>query len=207
VENQATIDDPASLRSRYPEPDPTGIVARKIQHRLDRHSRAFIALSPFLVIATGGARGVDASPRGDRPGFVAAPDDHTLLLPDRPGNNLCDTMTNLLDNAQVGLIFFVPGISETLRVNGSARIVVDPDALAAHAVDGKPARSVLRIAVAEVYFHCGKALIRSRLWDEQSRVPRSTLPSLGQILADQISGVDAPAAEARLQESYRTRLY
>jgi PPOX class probable FMN-dependent enzyme len=176
--------------------------------RLDRHCRAFIARSPFLVVASGDASGrCDASPKGDAPGFVAVLDDATLLIPDRLGNNRVDTLGNLLARPGVGLIFFVPGVNETLRVNGRARVTTEPALLEPLAVNGKIPRSGILVAVDEVYFHCGKALIRSDLWNPEKYLARGDLPSLGRILADQIGGIDAAEAERQTAESYRNRLY
>ena len=150
------LPDLAALRAHMGQV--SSLAERKTMHRLDRHSRAFIALSPFLVMATADAQGhLDASPRGDPPGFVHTPDDETLILPDRPGNNRVDSLSNLIANPGVGLIFFVPGIEETLRVNGTASVTTDADLLSGLAVLGKPPRTGLRIAVNEVFFHCAKA--------------------------------------------------
>lgn len=186
---------------------PSELVQKKILSRLDRHARAFIALSPFVVLATHGPGGSDASPRGDAPGFVQVLDDATLLLPDRRGNNLIDSLRNIAAAPEIGLLFMVPGINETLRVNGSARIVTDAAILAPLAAQGKIPTSALEIQVLEVFFHCGKALIRSQLWQSESRVPRDAFPTLGRVIADQIQGVDGTEADVHLEESYRNRLY
>ena len=181
---------------------------RKVLHALDRHCRAFIGLSPFLVIASSDAEGrPDASPRGDPPGFVQVLDDRTLLLPDRPGNNRVDSFTNILEAPGVGLTFFVPGINETLRVNGMARLLTDQDLLAPSIVDGKTPRTGLVIAVEEVFFHCAKALRRARLWEPAVQVERSSFPSLGRILAEQTGAFSVEEAERRTEEAYRTRMY
>ena len=176
--------------------------------RLDRHARAFIALSPFVVIASSdaGGRG-DATPRGDAPGFVAVLNDTTLLIPDRPGNRRVDTMLNVVENPGVGLLFLVPGIDETLRVNGRARFTADADLLQPLAAHDKMPVGGLLVAIDEVFFHCGKALIRSRLWDEGTKVQRSCFPSLGRIVADQIAGTEVEEAERSIEEGYRTKLY
>ncbi|HEX6958736.1 MAG TPA: pyridoxamine 5'-phosphate oxidase family protein [Ferrovibrio sp.] len=199
------LSNETDLRGCYAAP--YDLVRKKKLARLDKHARAFIALSPFVVLASCGPEGADASPRGDAPGFVHVEDDATLLLPDRRGNNLIDSLRNITHNPAVGLLFMVPGINETLRVNGQARIVADAARLAPMAVQGKAPASALEIAVREVFFHCGKALIRSQLWNAERQVPRTAFPSLGKVLADQIAGVDAAAADANLQESYRSRLY
>jgi uncharacterized protein len=201
-----TVGNKAELRAQYGAPSDRAV--RKQLAKLDAHCRDFIALSPFLVIATSGADGLaDASPRGDAPGFVAVLDDKTLLIPDRPGNNRIDSLGNILDNPGVGLIFFVPGINETLRVNGHARITNDAALLAPLAVQGKPPRSGLLVEIKEAYLHCGKALIRSKLWDPASRIERNRYPSLGKIIADQTGGTDIAASERSIEEAYRDRLY
>lgn len=201
----SVIASEAALRETYAAPNE--MIQRKVLRRLDRHARAFIALSPFVVLATHGAGGADCSPRGDAPGFVRVEDDVTLLLPDRRGNNLIDSLRNVTQSPDIGLLFMVPGINETLRVNGRAQIITDAARLEPMAVQGKVPASALEIAIAEVYFHCGKALIRSDLWNPDRHVERSSFPSLGRIVADQIAGIDAEAADANLQESYRSRLY
>ena len=200
------ITDPAALREHY---GPVSSLAeKKALPKLDAHCRAFIALSPFAVLATSDAEGrMDASPRGDAPGFVAVLDDATLLLPDRPGNRRVDSYSNVLANPGVGLIFFVPGINETVRVNGRARVITDGDLLAKVAAQGKVPRTALLISVDEAYFHCAKALIRSKLWDPATRIERKQFPTLGRIIADQVAGVDAVAADAGIDESYRSKLY
>jgi uncharacterized protein len=200
------IEDPQQLRDLYGSPSERSL--KKQLSRLDRHCRAFIARSPFLVIASADASGrCDASPKGDAPGFVKVLDDETLLIPDRLGNNRVDTIGNLLARPGVGLIFFVPGLSETLRVNGSARISAEPALLEPLAVNGKVPRSGILVSAEEVYFHCGKALIRSDLWNPEKQLQRSEFPSLSRILADQIGGVSVEESERLTAESYRTRLY
>ena len=184
------------------------LAAHKVMPRLDRHSRAFIALSPFLVLATSdGTGGVDASPRGDAPGFVIPLDDTTLLLPDRPGNRRLDSYSNVLRQPGLGLLFLVPGFNETLRVNGTARIVSDSALLAQLEAQGKVPATGLVIAIDEVFFHCGKALIRSQLWNPERHVERKSFPSLGRIVADQTAMVTAEAADTAIEQSYRDRLY
>ena len=201
------IEDIAEIRSIYGEPAERSV--KKQLARLEKHSRAFIALSPFLVIASADPAGrVDASPKGDAPGFVEVLDDETLLIPDRLGNNRVDTIGNLLASPGVGLIFFVPGLRETLRVNGRARITSDPALLESCAVNGKAPRSGILITAEEVYFHCGKALIRSDLWNPDKHVAQSDFPSLGRIIAEQIGdGRSIEESERYTAESYRTRLY
>lgn len=188
------------MRSLYPE---VAQLRRKtILDRLDGHCRNFITHSPFLVLATAGADGtVDASPRGDAPGFVQVLDDRTLVLPDRGGNNRLDSMGNIVANPNVGLLFFVPGIGETLRVNGRARVVTDAELLTRLAVQGKAPTAIV-VEVEQAYLHCAKALIRSRLWEEDYRLDRSTFPTLGRMLADQMKdGANVEETEARGEES------
>lgn len=201
------IEDIAEIRELYGEPSERAV--KKQLPRLEKHSRAFIALSPFLVIASADPAGrVDASPKGDAPGFVRVLDDETLLVPDRLGNNRVDTISNLLVSPGVGLIFFVPGLRETLRVNGRARVTTDPALLEPCAVGGKAPRSGILVSAEEVYFHCGKALIRSDLWNPAKHVPQSEFPSLGRIIAEQIGdGRSIEESERYTAESYRTRLY
>lgn len=201
-----TVDDAAQLRSLLGEVHP--LAEKKELDRLDRFCRDFIALSPFLVLATADSAGrADASPRGDGPGFVQVLDDRTLLIPDRRGNNRADSYGNVLDAPGVGLIFFVPGINETLRVNGRARMTTDAALLAPLTVQEKAPKLGLIVEVEEAYFHCGKALIRSKLWAPESQVAPGSFPTLGRIVAEQTRAIDAAEAEANVEEGYRTRLY
>ena len=194
------------LRSLYPAP--SALAVAKQLDRLDPHAIAFIARSPFLVMATADAEGgCDASPRGDAPGFVAVPDAGRLLIPDRPGNNRVDSLSNLTANPRIGLLFFVPGVIETLRVNGRAAFTTDATLLARLAVDGRPPRSALEVTVEEVFFHCGKALKRSALWDSSRHAAPGEVPSLGRILSDQTGKIGVQEAEARVAHGYATTLY
>lgn len=200
------ITDPAALREHYGTVHPLAL--RKVLPRLDAHCRAFIALSPFAVLATAdGHGGVDASPRGDAPGFTLVLDDSTLLLPDRPGNNRVDSYGNVVAHPGIGLLFFVPGINETLRVNGNATVITDRDVLSPLQAQAKIPSAGLRIAVTEAFFHCGKALMRSHLWDPATQVERGGFPTLGKIMADQTRAMPEPEAEALVQLGYRTGLY
>ena len=201
-----TIENPERLREVYGAPSERSL--KKQLSRFDKHCRAFIARSPFLVIASSDPSGrCDASPKGDAPGFVEVLDDETLLIPDRLGNNRVDTIRNVLERPGVGLIFFVPGLNETLRVNGRARIITDAASLEPLAVNGKVPRSGILVSADEIYFHCGKALIRSDLWNPEKQLRRSEFPSLGHILADQIGGITVEESERLTAESYKTRLY
>ncbi len=202
----ACITDAAALREHIGPVSP--VVRSKVLDRLDCFCRDFIALSPFLVLATSdGAGNADASPRGDAPGFVRVLDERTLLIPDRRGNNRVDSFGNVLASPGVGLLFMVPGIAETLRVNGKARATRDAALLAPSAVQERPPLTGLLVAVEEAFFHCGKALIRSKLWDPATQVPRTSFPTLGRIVAEQTKMVDADEADRNLAEAYRSRLY
>ena len=183
------------------------LVKKKCVDRLDRHCRDFIALSPFLVLGTANAKGqADVSPRGDPPGFVKVLDDTTLLIPDRPGNNLLDSLSNIVANPEVGLLFVIPGFDETLRVNGLAQVVRDPALLAPLAVDGKAPKVAIRVSVREVYLHCAKSFRRARLWDPAARVPRATLPTLAKMVTDMAAMNYDPAIEGRVEDSMK-KLY
>lgn len=211
AEQPASVTEVGELRALYREPGEA--IKRKLRRVLDDHSRAFIALSPFCCLATSGAGGVglDVTPRGDLPGFVQVVGESTLVLPDRPGNNRVDSFQNVLENPHVGLLFFVPGFLDCLRVNGTAVITTDDELLAASVIDGKPVKAGLVITVEEVFFHCGRAIKRGRLWDADAQVDRTTLPSLGRILQAQLAPeADAVGAEALAgleDESYLERLY
>lgn len=171
---------------------------------IDRHCRNFISRSPFVLIGTQDADGNgDVSPKGDRPGFVAVLGERTLAIPDRPGNNRLDTMENLLVNPAIGLIFLIPGMNETLRVNGTARVTADPELRARFAVEGRPALAVIVVSVRSCYMHCAKAFMRSQLWQPESWPPRDAMPTLGQILKDQIDfAASARETDEWLDEAY-----
>lgn len=201
----ALVADAAGLAALYPPPGERAV--RKCIPRLDRHCRALIAASPFVVVGTCGPGGADVSPRGDAPGFVRVLDDATLLIPDRPGNNRLDTMRNLLAAPQVGLLFFLPGMDEMLRVNGSAAVTCDAALLEPSAVNGRVPRTGLLVTVREAFLHCAKAVIRSRLWDPASHVDRSRFPTAGRIQAEQIGGLDAEATQAEIAEQNARMLY
>ena len=201
-----TIENAGGLRETYGAPSERSL--KKQLSRLDKHCRDFIARSPFVVIASADTSGrCDASPKGDAPGFVRVMNDETLLIPDRLGNNRVDTLGNLVTRPGIGLIFFVPGINETLRVNGRARVTTNPALLDPLAVNGKVPRSGILVAAEEIYFHCGKALIRSDLWNPDKQIGHSDFPFLGRILADQIGGISVEESERYTAESYKTRLY
>lgn len=201
------VDSMVKLRKVYRPP--AARAGLKVVDHLDEHCRRFIGLSPFYVISSAGAAGrADASPRGDPPGSLAhVLDPKTLLLPDRPGNRQVDTLMNIVERPYVGLVFFVPGMTETLRVNGRVEISTDPELLAPLAINGKLPISVLKVEVEEAFLHCAKAVIRARLWSADAQVDRSCFPTYGQVLADQIAGADAEEIDAGETESARTELY
>lgn len=184
------------------------LAEKKVLNHLDKFCRDFIALSPFLVLASSDGKGhADASPRGDAPGFVAVLDDRTLLIPDRRGNNRVDTFGNILASPGIGLVFLVPGINETLRVNGRAEISQDAELLTPLAVQNVVPIIGLKIHVEEAFFHCGKALMRSKLWNPAAQVERNSFPTLGRIVAEQTAAIAVEEAEKVMEEGYRTRLY
>jgi PPOX class probable FMN-dependent enzyme len=170
--------------------------------------RPFIEAASFVILATSGAGGLDASPRGDQAGFVHIEDSKTLYLPDRRGNNRIDTLRNIVEDPRVALLYLVPGVGETLRINGTAQISIAPDLLARFAVEGKAPRSVLRITVSSVYFQCSRAVIRAGLWDASRHIPRSALPTAGQILKDiSRSVIDGDAYDKALPGRIADTLY
>lgn len=186
----------------------TELVLRKQLSALDAHARAFIARSPFVLLGTSNARGMcDVSPKGDASGFVRVLDDKTIAIPDRVGNRRIDSLTNILENPNVGLLFLVPGVGETFRVNGSAILVRDDDLLASMEVQGKRPNVAIVVTVEECFLHCPKAFMRSNLWDPSRFTPRSALPSLARILMDQTrpAGRGAEEHERIVQEEERRR--
>jgi PPOX class probable FMN-dependent enzyme len=188
------------LREVYGSPRSSSTAVRSVLPSLDKHHRTFIAMSPFVVIASADGQGrTDVSPKGDLPGFVTLMDEHTLIIPDRPGNKKLLTLSNVLENPNVSLIFFIPGRVDTLRVNGKVHITTDPVLLARFAVQGKTPQSTLVVTVEQAWLHCGKALIRSQLWEQESQVDPDALPTLGQMIADQIANFDANEFDHRQQ--------
>ncbi len=180
----------------------------KTLKKLDKHCRRFIELSPFLCLGTSANEGNDVSPRGDRPGFVKILDEGTLAIPDWPGNNRLDSFTNLLANPQVGILFLIPGVDESLRVNGVAEIRTDGELLARWETEGKRPKSAVVVRVREAYLHCGKALIRSRLWKEDFKIDRKELPPYGHMLKDQIEiGDTAEEIQESVARGYKEGLY
>lgn len=189
--------------------EPKKQVLDKVRPALDKHARHFISLSPFLCLGTADADGnQDVSPRGDPPGFVKVIDDNTIVIPERPGNRRADTMLNIIANPRVGILFLLPGVEENLRINGRARVTRDPSLLSGMEVRGKaPALGIL-VEIEDVYFHCAKAIMRSKLWDPETPIERSEFPTLAQISRDQQDpGGDLKPHEKRIAESYETTLY
>lgn len=192
------------LRRLYGEPKPRA--AQKVIHSLDRHCREFIANSTFLILATTDGKNLDVSPKGDPAGFVVVQDDKHLLLPDRPGNNRLDGMTNLLKNPRVALIFMIPAVNETLRVNGSANILIDAEILNDFAVKGRSPKTVLRISVDEIFSHCGKAPIRAGLWKPETWPQERPVATLNEIVRDH-AGMDVgPVDQNTVDKLYRKSL-
>ncbi len=207
AEPLAILDDADALRAHYGEPVPLAVAV--VKPRLDAHHRHYIEHCPFLCLAAAGPDGQPSvSPRGDAPGFVRVLDDRTLLIPDRPGNNKVETWHHVVANPKVALVLFVPGVAETLRLHGIARLSRDPAHLAAAGAQGRPPPAVLVVEVTQVYFHCGKAIIRSRLWAPESQVAPGTLPAFAQVLKEQ-AGVPEPVAHVQdvLDDVYANKLY
>ncbi|MFL1464259.1 MSMEG_1061 family FMN-dependent PPOX-type flavoprotein [Roseococcus sp. DSY-14] len=198
------VTTPAQLEALYAAP--TELVRNKVGRRLDAPTRAFIAAAPFVLLGTVGAEGPHVTPRGDAPGFVAAPDDATLLLPDRRGNNRLDALRDILHDPRVALLFLVPGAGEALRVHGTATITADPALRAAHAAQGKPPTTLLRVAVTSLFMQCAKSVMRSGLWEGRARP--AGLPTLGALLAAHMEGrLDGAALDARMPETYAQTMY
>ena len=197
--------DSSDLKTIYPKPTPR--VIAKARAEIDRHARKFIEASPFCALATSGTDGsVDASPRGGNPGFVRVNGPNELLIPDRAGNNRIDSFKNIVEGSGLlQLIFFVPGIDETLRVGGTGRLSAEPELLAAMEEFGKLPRAVLHVDVKEAYFHCGKALMRSRLWSKEAQVQRAAFPSISEVIHDQTKLGEAES-QAAVEARYKTQL-
>jgi PPOX class probable FMN-dependent enzyme len=195
------------LRSHYKQPGDGAV--RKELPALDRHSRSFIARSPFVLIGSADTAGNgDVTPKGDRPGFVAVLDDNTLAIPDRPGNNRLDTWQNVIDNPAVGLLFLIPGMNETLRVNGTGRLTADEELRGRFAIDGRLPVTVLVVTVKAAYMHCAKAFMRSELWKPESWPERALMPTLGEILRDQLASSETAATlDANLDQAYKKTLW
>ncbi len=194
-----------TLRALYPAPKERAL--RKELDRLDPHCRRFIELSPFVVLASSGADGaLDASPRGGAPGFVKAPDEHTLLIADAPGNHRLDTLENIVATGRLGLLFMIPGVDETLRVNGKAVLSTDPSLIEQAADDRRRPVVVIQVQVEQAYLHCAKAFMRSRLWSPQAQVERSVLPTMGRMLSEQTGLAGADETQEQMLARYQADL-
>ena len=200
------IRDEATLEALYGTPS-AGAIAKEIDY-IHPHYRAMIEASPFMVLATSGPDGLDASPRGDPAGFVHVLDERTVAIPDRRGNNRADSLRNIIRDPRVALLFLIPGVGETLRINGCARISVAPDLLARFEFRGTLPRSVILVEADRVYFQCPKALVRSELWNPEKHLSRKALPSTGTILADITDGkVGGAQYDREYPERLRTTIY
>jgi len=196
------ITEEAELREIFGWPSERAL--NKQIDRLDKHCRAIIAKSPFLLLGTSDATGrCDVSPKGDYPGFVRVLDDRTVAIPDLPGNNRLDTLMNMLNNPQVGLIFMIPGMNETLRINGKVRLIRDAALLESMAYQGKLPKLAIVVDVQEVFTHCPKAFLRSKLWSEDYRIERSELPSFAEILRDHTGMVECDVDELQRELDHR----
>ncbi|WP_096187047.1 pyridoxamine 5'-phosphate oxidase family protein [Evansella halocellulosilytica] len=190
--------------------EPSNLVKKKVIHTLDVHCQQFIASSPFLVLSTSDANGAcDSSPRGDHSGFVQVLDEKRLVIPERPGNKRVDSLKNIIENPSVGLLFFIPGIGETLRVNGKACIIKDQDILDQMTVQGKPPLLGIAVTIEEAFIHCAKAFKRSKLWEPEKWPSTENLASAGRMLKDHASLTDLSedALNKDLQETYKNHLY
>ena len=194
------------LEAHYGHPQGPAVV--KVIDHINVNYRKLIEASPFVAIATCGPEGLDCSPKGDPAGFVHALDDKTLAIPDRPGNNRIDGFRNIVRDPRIALLFLIPGVGETLRVNGRAAISIDPDLLQRFAINGKLPRSVLLVHVETAFYHCAKAIVRSKLWDEATKIDRKSLPSTGVILAELSQGkLGGETYDRKLPELIKAGLY
>lgn len=201
-----------ALAALYPNPIAPASIAKEIDH-IDANYAALIAASPFMLLATNGQDGLDCSPRGDLPGFVAVRDARTLLIPDRRGNNRLDSLKNILFDNRIGMLFLVPGYGETLRVNGLATLSDDPELCGRFEMAGKPPACVIVVTVESAYFQCSRAVVRADLWNPARQVMKGELPSAGQILKDitsrdpAIETFDGEAYDKALPERVKATLY
>ncbi len=205
---RAVLTTEAELRELYRMP---GSVVEKVLGHLDEHARSFIEAAPFVLVGTASPDGTaDVSPKGGPPGFVVVLDDQRLVIPDLAGNNLLDSMTNVVAGSGIGLLFLVPGVEETLRVNGHACVTSDPEVLDACAVKDRRPKAAIGVTVTQQYMHCAKAFRRSDLWNPQTWPDRSALPSLGCIIRDQIATlreIPADKIDESLEADYAASLW
>ena len=199
------ITNEMDLRQRYPKP--MSRASDKVLNHLDFHCQSILALSPFCILSSQGPEGADISPRGDPPGFLRVLDDRHILLPDRIGNNRLDNLVNILNDPEVGLLVLVPGMNETLRVNGCAKITDDKRLLEDSAVRGKAPNIGLLIVVKEAFLHCPKAFVRSGLWNPSRFIDRSSLPSYTAMLTDHVEGLSAEESERQGEIMTKRGLY
>ena len=196
------ITEETELREIFGEPSERAV--DKQIDRLDVHCRAIIEKCPFILLGTSNAEGrCDVSPKGDYPGFVRVLDDRTIAIPDLPGNNRLDTLRNMIKNPQVGLIFMIPGMNETLRINGKVQLVRDPSLLDSMSFQGKLPKLAIVVNVQEIFTHCPKAFLRSKLWSDEYRIERSELPSFAEILKDHTGLVDCDVEELQKELDHR----
>jgi len=202
-----TITTTEDLESLYADAPYGPAIFKEADHVTPQY-RKLIEAAPFAVLATSGPEGLDCSPRGDPPGFVRVVDEHTLLIPDRRGNNRIDSLRNLVRDPRVALLFLIPGVGETMRIVGHAKITTDPKLTETFIVNGKAPKCVLIVTVAKAYFQCTKAIIRSKLWDPASKVDRKTLPTPGTILAELTDGkMGGPEHDRLAPERIKATIY
>ena len=196
----------AQLEALYGEKMPAAVI-KEIDH-INGSYRKLIEAAPFVAVATSGPEGLDCSPKGDARGFVRILDYKTIAIPDRPGNNRIDGFRNIVRDPRIALLFLIPGVGETLRVNGRASISIDPELMQSFAVNGKLPRCVLIVHIESVYFHCSKAIVRSKLWDAETKIDRKSLPSTGTIVAELSQGrLGGEAYDRAMPERIKAELY
>lgn len=198
------------LREIYPQPHELAI--KKERAELDKYSRQFLSLSAFSIISTSSSDGLmDCSPRGDYPGFIQVFDNQTIAIPDRPGNSRLDSLSNIVENPNIGILSLIPGFNECLRINGTAKIVTNHDLLIRFKYQDKLPKTLILVSIKAVYFHCAKAIIRSKLWQVESQVERDRMPSLGRIVMQQLdpstSEADIKSTEDSLEQNSKNALY
>lgn len=199
------IKDIETLRSIYGTPSERAL--KKTQFQLDKHSINFIEHSPFVVISTINKQGkMDVSPRGGQPGFIHILDNYTFLIPDAKGNNRVDSLENIVETGYFGALFLIPGIDETLRLNGTAEVSTSPEFISHFSNERLPIKSVIVVNIEETFMHCAKAFMRSKLWDIDTQLTRSEFPTMGQILKDQIGGDETPEKHSDMVERYKREI-